>query len=133
MGESMKAKKFAELQESVREAAAYQHKLIKKGAPMKKKTITPPEENYFNNYGNHFSNAVFYGWLNLDSIHRRLKRQLESVEEMIADMRSEKEEHENWNPDFPSEHLITRPCDCMWCTTKVRGTLSWKREKRKKL
>lgn len=73
----------------------------------------------------------FLGLIDLDYLHYQLIKNLEHVERAMSERRETKEFMENWNPNFPSEHLLTVPCDCMWCTTKIRGTMTWKRKEKK--
>lgn len=76
------------------------------------------------------ADADFYDVIDLTAIHRKLKKQLELVENAIEHRRDSKDFHDSWNPEWPEEHLLTCPCYCQWCTNRIRGTLNWKRYKK---
>jgi hypothetical protein len=96
----------------------------------KKKTVGPESTDVALNLSNtnaselgfHMSNALFYGWLDLESLHRRLSDQLKACEELIILKREQDEFNRRWNPKQVSLHLILNPdkCKCMWCSPHKR-------------
>jgi hypothetical protein len=75
------------------------------------------EPNPWKEDANHFSNAVFHGWLNLEKIHNSLAAQLEACERAIISVREQKEWSKKHNPKHSSIHLKFYPelCDCWIC------------------
>lgn len=95
---------------------------------MKKDKGTKFKKVIYEPYNHPATNFVYRGLLNLEGIHHDLIEKLEMVEQQMAYERQQKDWNASHNPRFPSQHLLTVACDCMWCTTRIRGTLTWKRK-----